>query len=238
MTDRRPAPLIAVVGKLAPPVEGVRRGDDVVIGRAYLTSLMRAGGQGAVVLPAVDAIGDITGLVDRVDGAMVIGGGDVDPSFYGQEPAAGVELGGVEPIHDRYEIAFLKAVLAADKPLLAICRGAQILNVALGGSLVQHVEGHRRVEHRVVLDPGSLTAAAMGTTEPLGASSHHQVIDRLGQGLVVTGRSPGDDYVEAVELPGARWVVAVQWHPEKTAERDPAQQALFDAFVERAARPR
>lgn len=227
-------PLIAVVGRLAPPIEGVRRSDDVTVGRAYLSALRRAGGQEVVVMPTPDGHDAIASLVARVDGAMVIGGGDVDPSFYGATPAAGVELAGVEPVHDAYEIAFLKAVIKADLPLLAICRGHQILNVALGGTLTQHVDGHRRVEHAVELAPGSKTAAAMGITTPVGASSHHQVVAELGTGLTVTARSPDDGYIEGVELPRARWVVGVQWHPEKTAERDLVQQRLFEELVNRA----
>ena len=119
--------------------------------------------------------------------------------------------------------------------MLAICRGCQVLNVALGGTLHQHITdgettvAHQRERHDVTLAAGSLTTRAMGTQQPKGWSQHHQAIDRLGRGLVVAGRA-ADGVVEAVELPG-RWVVGVQWHPEDTAADDPDQQRLFDAFV-------
>ena len=113
--------------------------------------------------------------------------------------------------------------------MLAICRGHQVLNVALGGTLVQHIEDHRFVHHAVELAPDSLLAAVVGHGAPIGHSVHHQAIDRLGAGLVVTGRAD-DGTIEAIELPG-RWVVGIQWHPEDTAADDPDQQRLFDAFV-------
>ena len=110
-----------------------------------------------------------------------------------------------------------------------------MLNVALGGTLVQHIEDHRFVHHAVTLEPGSLAAAAVGQHAPVGHSVHHQAIDRLGAGLVVSGRAD-DGTIEAVELPG-RWVLGVQWHPEDTAADDPDQQRLFDSFVAAAGGP-
>jgi putative glutamine amidotransferase len=142
---------------------------------------------------------------------------------------------GVQSEHDEYELAAVTAALRLDLPTLAICRGFQLLNVALGGSLHQHITDaettvlHRGHLHEVELEPGSRTAVAMGTTRPVGWSQHHQAVDRVGLGLTVTGRA-ADGTIEAMEYDGG-WVVAVQWHPEDTAEEDPAQQRLFDAFV-------
>ena len=133
--------------------------------------------------------------------------------------------------HDAVDLALARAAIAQDKPVLAICRGHQVLNVALGGTLHQHLPdvigkraaaGHYHNHNDIDVVAGSKTAAAMGTTRPRGHCVHHQAIDRLGAGLVVTAWS--DDVIEGVELPD-RWVVGVQWHPEDTAASDPAQQA-------------
>ena len=136
---------------------------------------------------------------------------------------------GVDADHDDLDLACARAAIDLGRPLLAICRGHQVLNVALGGSLLQHIDDHRFVHHDVELEPGCRAALAIGHTRPVGHSVHHQAIDRVGDGLVVTGRA-ADGTIEAVELPGA-WVVGVQWHPEDTADRDGDQQRLFDAFV-------
>jgi putative glutamine amidotransferase len=128
--------------------------------------------------------------------------------------------------------------------VLAICRGIQVLNVALGGSLDQHITGREGVgghgdpglrseTHEVHIEPGSRTAKALGAETVSVSSSHHQAVAEVGEGLVVSGRAP-DGIIEAMEHPDGSWVVAVQWHPERTAERDPAQQRLFDAFVDEA----
>jgi gamma-glutamyl-gamma-aminobutyrate hydrolase PuuD len=132
------------------------------------------------------------------------------------------------------------AAIEMGLPTLAICRGIQVLNVALGGSLVQHLpdvttQVHRPGErHAVTVTPGSRIHAALGTERAVGLSWHHQAIDRLADGLVVTGRAD-DGTIEAVELEGDAWIVGVQWHPEDTAGDDAVQQRVFDAFVEQAA---
>jgi putative glutamine amidotransferase len=228
-------PLIAVVGRHSGRAEGVR-GPAVAIGGRYLDALERAGATPVVVPPSAGAIDDE--LVARFDGVVLAGGGDVSPVRYGAVP--GPLLEGVDDRRDAAELAVLRAVLSDPMPVLAICRGLQVLDVALGGTLVQDLpssgctELHDESLHEVRLEPGSRVAAAMGTCLPSGHSLHHQAIDRLGDGLRVTGRSAGG-VIEAVELDGPTWVVAVQWHPEDTAATDPHQQGLFDAFV-RAAR--
>jgi putative glutamine amidotransferase len=145
----------------------------------------------------------------------------------------------VEPAHDAFELAVARAAVAAGRPLLAICRGLQVLNVALGGTLHQHITDsettvpHRKHHHEVSIDATSRLAEATGATTVVGHSYHHQALDRVGEGLRVTARA-ADGIVEGAELTDG-WVVGVQWHPEDTAEDDPRQQALFDAFVARAA---
>jgi putative glutamine amidotransferase len=153
----------------------------------------------------------------------------VDPGRYGAAEWHPT-VGGVVAEHDEAELDAAHAALQAGLPVLAICRGLQVLNVALGGTLRQHVEGHRGLDHEVHVAPGSRVAAAMGSLRPSVRSVHHQAVDRPGQGLVVTATHP-DGTVEACELVGDAWVVGVQWHPEDTAADDPANQGLFDAFV-------
>ena len=198
------------------------------VGRTYLDAIARAGGQ-PVVLPPLDVtLDDLAATLRRFDGVCLPGGPDVDPRRYGAGEVH-AEVGSVDADHDALDLAVARSAVELGLPLLGICRGHQVLNVALGGTLVQHIDDHRFVHHAVELTPGSLVAAAVGHEVPVGHSVHHQAIDRLGAGLVVTGRAD-DGTIEAVELPG-RWVVGVQWHPEDTAAEDPDQQRLFDAFV-------
>ncbi len=207
----------------------------VAAGRPYLDALRRAGGEGAVLLPDGDATGQLAAVLARFDGLLLLGGGDVDPAAFGAATRHEAVYG-VDADHDAFELAAVRAALALDLPVLAVCRGLQVLNVALGGSLHQHIGdrettvAHHQALHPATLAASSLAAEAMGTLEPVGWSHHHQAIDRLGKGLVVTGRA-ADGTIEAVELPGRHWVVGVQWHPENTAAEDPSQQHLFDAFV-------
>jgi putative glutamine amidotransferase len=218
--------LVAVPGRLAERAAGVRT-PAVAAGRRYLEALRRAGGDGAVLLPAPSP--DWPALLARFDGLLLLGGGDVDPARYGATHRH-AELAGVVAEHDEAELAAVRAALTLGLPVLAICRGLQVLNVALGGTLHQHIEHHRFVNHPVELVDGSRVAVAMGTRRPSVHSVHHQAVDRLGAGLAVTG-THADGTVEACELAGDGWVVGVQWHPEDTAADDPANQRLFDAFT-------
>lgn len=167
-------------------------------------------------------------VIAALDGLVLTGGGDVDPKLYGQSPDPSV--GGVDPVRDQSERALLAAALTVDLPVLAICRGCQILNVELGGTLHQHLpdiyrtDAHRHApsvfgEVVVTTTPDSRTAAVFGV-EPTVLCSHHQGIDALGRGLVVTARA-ADGVVEAVELPGATFVLGVQWHPEEGGDQRP-----------------
>ena len=204
----------------------------------YIACLARAGARG-LLLPGPDPAG-AAGALDVFAGLLLIGGGDVDPARYGE--AAHPSVYGVDPGRDELELGLVRSALDDEVPTLAICRGFQVLNVALGGTLHQHlpdledwsVHGSPMSEpavlHEVKLDPTSRTAAACAVDVVNAASHHHQGVDRLGDGLRATAWTD-DGLVEGVEAEGAGWVVGVQWHPEMTAAEDPEQQALFDAFV-------
>lgn len=211
----------------------------------YVEALQRAGALEAILMPVAIDDADADEILDRFDGLLLLGGGDLRPEEYGQEPRESVY--GVVPHRDRFEIALARAATSRALPTLAICRGHQVLNVALGGSLDQHITDRAGVldhgkpgvpggssVHDLDLDPGSRLAEAMGVTHASVSSHHHQAVDRTGDGVRVTARAP-DDVVEGIELDGDAWIVGAQWHPEDTAADHPAQQRLFDAFVRRAA---
>lgn len=235
MTTR---PLVAVPARRSPEAAG-HRTPVVSGGRFYVDAIQRAGGLPLLVPPVDDDQPGhdlVRATIERCDAMVLLGGGDVNPGRYGQVEHE--RLYGVDDALDGFEIAALRAALERDIPVLAICRGHQVLNVTLGGTLIQHIpfaDDHRDVMHTVELVEGSLVAAAMGTRTPLVHSFHHQAIDRPGRGLTVTASAP-DGTIEAVELAGASWVVGVQWHPEDTASDDPQNQGLFDELVRRAAR--
>jgi putative glutamine amidotransferase len=210
----------------------------------YLEALQRAGAQEAVLMPVELGDTDAGELLDRFDGLLLIGGGDLHPEEYGQERRE--EVYGVIPHRDRFEVTLARAAVERGLPILAICRGHQVLNVALGGTLDQHVtardgvldHGKPGVEggasvHDLELEPGSRLADAMGVTRASGSSHHHQAVERVGHGLRVTARAP-DGVVEGIELAGDAWIVGAQWHPEDTAGDEPAQQGLFDTLVRQA----
>lgn len=235
-------PLIAVVGRRL-PAGRVQGWTEPVIGvlAPYLDALRRAGAWSAVLDPTDAAAPG--GLLSRFDGLVLTGGDDLDPSLYGQD--AHEATYGTDPDVDRYERDLTLAALDSSTPTLAICRGIQVLNVALGGTLDQHIVGpdgdtihgvpgacSRPALHPVEVTPRSLLAEAMGATSVVCSSHHHQALGDLAPGLEVTARA-ADGIVEGVELPGT-WLLAVQWHPEETAIADPAQQGLFDALVARA----
>ncbi len=212
----------------------------------YLDALWNAGADEAIVAPKLTDREAMRAYLSRFDGLMLVGGGDVDPSRYGQERQH--EVYGVEESSDSLEIALVEAAIDLGLPTLAICRGLQVLNVARGGSLVQHITGMENFDahgqpgegfalHPVSVVAGSQLAKTQGGVSTIERcwSYHHQVIDALGEGLVVTARA-SDGAIEGVELvDSAAWLVAVQWHPERTAGEDPAQQALFDELVRQAA---
>jgi len=206
---------------------------------AYVDAVLRAGGQPVIVNDGRDP----KELLARVDALVLTGGPDVDPARYGEAPHPSVY--GVDAAADEFECALAEAALVRSVPMLAICRGIQVLNVARGGTLHQHIADDPGVpphgrpgeaggarEHEVALDRDSLVAQVMDATLVNASCHHHQAIATLGDGLRVVGRA-ADGIVEALELDGA-FLLAVQWHPEDTAADDRAQQRLFDALVNRA----
>ena len=206
----------------------------------YVQAIQRAGGL-ALMLP-VDPllVEDPSEALQLIDGLVLAGGADIDPGSYG-EPTHSETVDTV-PERDAFEIALTRAAIERDLPVLGICRGMQLINVARGGTLLQHLperhghHEHRRVvgsfdgaDHDVVLSEGSLAARAAGELSHATKSHHHQGVDRLGAGLTVSGVSTLDDLPEAIELPERRFVLGVQWHPEAdTASR------VIGAFVAEA----
>ncbi|HYX65713.1 MAG TPA: gamma-glutamyl-gamma-aminobutyrate hydrolase family protein, partial [Burkholderiales bacterium] len=169
----------------------------------------------AFLIPLNSKIGS---YLNALDGVVLQGGADISPRAYGEQPLAPEWAG--DPVRDRFEIELVQACVAAGKPLLGICRGAQLINVALGGSLHQDVPAHRSDDydahaHEVRLEPGSGLARLYGELGPRRVVSiHHQAIKRLGRDLEVEARSIDDGIVEAVRMKGKGYVCAVQWHPE------------------------
>jgi putative glutamine amidotransferase len=208
----------------------------------YVDAVRRAGGRATLLLPGDDR--SPAELLDAVDALMLIGGGDVEASRYGQEPSETVY--GVEPDRDALEIELLLEADGRGTPTLCICRGMQVMNVAFGGSLTQDLPSDARfvehgtpsgadaVVHDVKLAGGRAIARAANADVVACSSHHHQGVDDLGEGVVATGWSE-DGLVEAIERETG-WMVGAQWHPEDTAPADPAQQGLFDELVRRARR--
>ncbi|MDQ3676886.1 MAG: gamma-glutamyl-gamma-aminobutyrate hydrolase family protein [Actinomycetota bacterium] len=193
--------------------------------RNYVDAVHRAGGMALLLVPDPALIDDPDEVLDRVDALMLAGGADMDPAAYGAQ--AHPETIGTVPERDAFEIALTRRALERDMPFLGICRGIQVMNVAYGGTLHQHLpelhghEEHRRVlgsfdgcDHDVRLAPGSLAARAAGEEQHATKSHHHQGIDRVGEGLRVTGWAEMDDLPEALELDANRYALGVQWHPE------------------------
>jgi len=210
----------------------------------YVQSVERAGGRVRVL----DVGESPRRVVGEIQGLLLTGGGDVDPVFYGEDRHP--TLDDAEPGRDEFEIDLARRAVSADLPLLAICRGAQVLNVAGGGSLVQDIPSfhsaalaHSVAEprdgraHEVRIDPGSRLARALGSEVDAAGTCrvntrHHQSIARPGRGFVATARAP-DGIVEAIEKPGAAWCVGVQWHPENFCATGGFRE-LFESFVSAA----
>lgn len=236
------APAIGISG-IVKPVDGADRAG---VNAAYVRSVVAAGGRPYLLSPLADPA-HAADLLEPLDGLLLTGGDDLDPARYGaaRHPATG----GIDPARDQMEFALYAAARAQTKPVLAICRGLQLVNVAHGGTLVQDLPterpgpiAHRAVSardartHAVRLAEGTRTATALGAVAARVNSFHHQAIARLGDGLVPTGWSD-DDLIEAVEAEAAAWMVAVQWHPEEHwREADAPDQRLFRAFITEAAR--
>ena len=198
----------------------------------YVKAVRRAGAV-PVLLPVVEPA-DATAMLEVVDALIITGGCDVDPTNYGAPTEPG--LGPTDPVRDAADLAITRAAVVCNMPTLATCRGIQVLNVAMGGTLVQHIDDHMRIDlynqaaHSVEIDPGSRLATILGT-EAVGVNSlHHQVIDRLGAGVRAVAHNP-DGQVEAIEIDGAPAVLGVQWHPELLRHRGD-HLALFEDLVQ------
>ncbi len=233
-----PAPLI---GLTTYPADAENK---LVARVEYVDAIRRAGGIPILIPPGDPRAVEI---LDSLDGLLLCGGGDIDPKLYGGRQHETIYNVSLE--RDTSEIAMVKRVVADQIPTLGICRGAQILNVALGGTLHEHVPevagdsiAHRTPDrmptrHPVEIDRGSKLAQVLGTTELEPSSWHHQAVNRPAEGLKVVAHAP-DGTVEAVEMPSHPWLIAVQFHCELRASVDPTEQRVFDDFVRAAARRR
>jgi putative glutamine amidotransferase len=220
-----PRPRIGICTALERASWTVWDAEAYLLNRSYIDAIQAAGGLALMLPPDPRALEHPDELLDVLDGLILAGGADIDPATYGEAPHPATK--GTWPERDEFEVALARRALERDIPLLGICRGMQLMNVARGGTLIQHLpddvghEDHRRAlgsfdnaDHDVRLEPGSLAARACGETLHATKSHHHQAVDALGEGIVATGWSELDDLVEAIELPEASWALGVQWHPE------------------------
>ncbi len=245
-----PLPLIAITtselrkpgsSEVATPAHSHEPGGrrDLALALAY-PGAVSAGGAAPVIVPPFAAEDDVEAILDRVDGVVLSGGPDIHPCLYGQEEHP--ELGPTDLGLDRFELGFVRRALERDLPLLGICRGAELLNVARGGTLIQHVEGHRQTEeariptHDVRVEKGSRLAEVLDSTRVGVNTFHHQAIDALGGGVKAVGWSE-DGLVEAIELAGPPFAIGVQWHAEGLID-EPHHRALFSQFAAAAQRYR
>ncbi|MCE9600043.1 MAG: gamma-glutamyl-gamma-aminobutyrate hydrolase family protein [Spirochaetia bacterium] len=225
------SPLIGITTR---PVDAE---DRYALSAEYVQAVRRAGGIAVLIPPGDSSPQDVYA---RLDGLILSGGGDIDPALYGG--AAHAEIYGVSADRDIQEIELARIAAAGSKPCMPICRGIQVLNVALGGTLMEHLPDevgqgvvHRDpdkkvgMSHPVTISPNSLLRTIVGESCSV-MSWHHQALRNLGDRLVVTARAE-DGIIEAVELRDHPWFLALQWHPEMSAATDPVQQKLFDAFV-------
>ncbi len=222
------------------PVIGITRSrsdppDPAIFGN-YAQCVERAGGRVRWIRPGAGESAE--SILGEIDGLVLTGGPDVDPSHYGQPQNPHTRVSDSSRIRDGLEIPLVQRALQQDKPVLAICRGMQVLNVALGGSLRQHIEGHAEspdgasAYHPVSFTPESRLARLMGISEQAQTNSrHHQALDRIGRGLTVVATSP-EGIVEAVESAAHRWAFGVQCHPERVDEAPPEMQRLFSELVQ------
>ena len=230
-------PLVGITTYVTPATFEGWEEESALVPMDYVRAVERAGGRPLLVPPSDEGVEE---ALDAVHGLIFSGGSDLDPATYGQEPHP--ETNGVVADRDRAELTLLQAALARDLPVLAVCRGSQVLNVALGGDLIQHLPdevGHdihkhtpgEYSDHDVALEPETRLAALLGDHAPV-KSHHHQGFGRLGSGLREAARAD-DGTLEALEDPSRRFVLGVLWHPEAGED-----QRLFAELVEEARRYR
>jgi len=237
-------PVIGICAALERAQWSVWDQEAILLPRSYADAVQEAGGLAVMLPPDSRLTEEPDEVLERIDGLMLAGGADIDASSYGQE--AEPETIGTVPERDRFEIALVLGAIERDMPVLGICRGMQLINVALGGTLVQHLPDHyghhehRRVlgsfdgaDHDVEVAPETLAMEVVGAPRHATKSHHHQGIDCLGAGLVVSGTSALDELSEAIELPSKRFVLGVQWHPEADTA-SPVVGALVEAARARA----
>lgn len=220
------------------------------LGKNYVNSLVACGAI-PVLVPTVVALETWRAVYESADGVLLSGGGDVDPALFGEPQHEKTD--GIDRQRDEVEMALARWALQDDKPMFAICRGIQTVNVALGGSLIQDLPSQwgdaishngnqlglerHEVAHTVCVEPGTCLARIVGAGDVGVNSFHHQALKRVAEGLIVTSRAP-DGVVESVEFPGKRHYIGVQWHPEEmTADREDMMR-LFRSFVEACANGR
>ncbi len=238
MSDSRP--LIGICTALEQAQWGIWNRRAALLAYDYITAVQGVGGMALMIPPDPNIDEHLDEVLDRLDGLILAGGTDIDPGSYGAErdPMTRNPV----PERDDCEVALARRAIERDMPVLGICRGMQLINVAQGGTLIQHVpdlvghEHHRRnpgsfdgADHDVRLEPGSLAARAAGEELHGTKSHHHQGVDRLGEGLVVSGYSVLDELPETIEAPACRFVLGVQWHPEADGDSQ-----IIGALVEQA----
>lgn len=218
--------------------------EKVHVNRPYLSAVEQAGGI-PVLLPTVRDKNTVAGQLERVDAVILSGGGDINPLLFGEEPEP--KLGFVLADRDEYEIELTRLSRRSGKPLLAICRGLQIVNVAFGGSLYQDIYSQAancRIKHSqdsrsdfaghsIDVVPGSLLHAITGKTALTVNSFHHQAVKQVADGFIATALAR-DGMIEAIEKPGETFLLAVQWHPEMLVDTDPLMLRLFQHLTEEA----
>lgn len=208
----------------------------VVCSVAYVQAVKKAGGL-PVIIPPLESESLQNGYLQRLDGLVLIGGWDIPPGVYGEEPHPTTEV--MPPIRWEWEHRLIQTWLKSRKPMLGICLGAQMTNVVMGGTLIQDIPSevgeeiiHRNkppAQHGVRIQPETRLHRILGVSELVVNSSHHQAAEQIGDGLIVAARS-ADGVVEALETPGDRWLLLLQWHPERMEDKHHAK--IFGAFVE------
>ncbi|MCM2387116.1 gamma-glutamyl-gamma-aminobutyrate hydrolase family protein [Streptomyces albipurpureus] len=233
-----PRPLIAIPARFAASASALRYGAEVSA-RALVEAVWRAGGEPVTIHPYAPGgfayAADVAARLTRFDGVLLPGGDDLPPHLYEKEHDWRTRAPGMDDEQDGFDLEVARQALRLGRPLLAVCRGLQIVNTVLGGTLRHGVDGpereHRHLVHPVTLRPGSRIARITGGEKAEVSCYHRLRVDRLGEGLRITARA-ADGTPEALELVGAKgWLTAVQWHPEDTAHEDPTQQRIFDALI-------
>jgi putative glutamine amidotransferase len=247
----RRRPIIGIPTQTLHSIDGIPEAlpESWVMNQRY-SRAVAAGGGLPVMIPLLEDEDVLRGLYDRMDAVLIPGGVDLDPGTYGEAPLP--TCGRLDPDRDRVELRFARWAIAEGKPLFGLCRGLQILNVALGGTLYQDIAAQRadalkhdyfptagfsrdHLAHPVTVVSGSRLDALVGTAPLKVNSMHHQAVKDLGPGLVSTAVAP-DGVIEAIEASANQFAIGVQWHPESLTDRDPRMQRLMAGFVAAAGR--